>query len=408
MLAHIKSFMMKFAYFLLSSFVVVACQYSHRLAEEVEKQELAYKSDSTITIDMEECVVAQKRLSELISDVSYLEVEATEGSYLTLPINIKMVDSLIYVLDLDEHLRCFDRTGKFIRDGYRKGRGHGEVISLYDFDVDERFVYLLDGAKSAIVKYAHDGRFVESFQLPFRAIRFKRMYNGLYLFALAPFTLADEEESHEVVLTDSCFNIVGRYFTALGYEQSLPMVRTPYFENSAHAAFFAPVYKRGVYQLKDSVLFMKYYLDFKKPYFEPSRKVKGELEAKEKGLFYTYWNPIHTQDYLVQNFYTSENAKGLFVMDLHHNRPMFIKEVVNDMDNVVRFNFDFTKFYDVRQDLFASVTDVYFKGIHTEEEIEEGTSHLSDSVRSILVRAKGEEGINPILMFYRLKKDIVK
>ena len=58
--------MMKFAYFLLSSFVVVACQYSHRLAEEVEKQELAYKSDSTITIDMEECVVAQKRLSELI------------------------------------------------------------------------------------------------------------------------------------------------------------------------------------------------------------------------------------------------------------------------------------------------------------------------------------------------------
>ena len=117
---------------------------------------------------------------------------------------------------------------------------------------------------------------------------------------------------------------------------------------------------------------------------------------------------IHTHDYLVQNFYTSENAKGLFVMDLHHNRPMFIKEVVNDMDNVVRFNFDFTKFYDVRQDLFASVTDVYFKGIHTEEEIEEGTSQLSDSVRSILVRAKGEEGINPILMFYRLKKDIVK
>ena len=381
MLAHIKSFIMKFVYFLLSSFVVVACQYSHRLAEEVEKQELAYKSDSTITIDMEECVVAQKRLSELICDVSYLELEATEGSYLTL--------SLIYVLDLDEHLRCFDRTGKFLRDGYRKGRGHGEVISLYDFDVDERFVYLLDGAKSAIVKYAHDGRFVESFQLPFRAIRFKQMYNGLYLFALAPFTLADEEESHEVVLTDSCFNIVGRYFTALGYKQSLPVVRTPYFENSAHAAFFAPVYKRGVYQLKDSVLFMKYYLDFKKPYFEPSRKVKGELEAKEKGLFYTYWNPIHTHDYLVQNFYTSENAKGLFVMDLHHNRPMFIKEVVNDMDN-------------------ASVTDVYFKGIHTEEEIEEGTSHLSDSVRSILVRAKGEEGINPILMFYRLKKDIVK
>ena len=58
--------------------------------------------------------------------------------------------------------------------------------------------------------------------------------------------------------------------------------------------------------------------------------------------------------------------------------------------------------------MFVGLTDVYFKGSHTEEEIKEGTSHLSDDAKSVLVRNEGEEGINPILMFYRLRKDIIK
>lgn len=153
---------------------------------------------------------------------------------------------------------------------------------------------------------------------------------------------------------------------------------------------------------------MKYYLNFGTPYFEPSRNVNGEQEAQEKGILYTYGNPIHANDYLIQNFYTSREVKGLFLYDIQKDESLFIKEVINDMDNVIRFNFDLTKFYDVHQNLFVGLTDVYFKGSHTEEEIKEGTSHLSDDVKSVLVRNEGEEGINPILMFYRLRKDIIK
>ena len=348
----------------------VSCSKKDRFARDIEKWELDAKTDSTITINMKEHMVAQKNLSEIICDVSYLELEATDGSYLTIPVNIKLTDSLIYVLDLDEHLRCFNRNGKFLRNGYKKGRGQGEVISLYDFDVDKDYLYLLDGAKSAILRYTHDGHFVDLCQLPFRAIRFKQMHNGWYLFALAPFTMTDKEENYSIVLTDSSFVVKKKYFSSLGIEKSIPVARTPYFE--------------------------------------PSRNVNGEQEAQEKGILYTYGNPIHANDYLIQNFYTSREVKGLFLYDIQKDESLFIKEVINDMDNVIRFNFDLTKFYDVHQNLFVGLTDVYFKGSHTEEEIKEGTSHLSDDAKSVLVRNEGEEGINPILMFYRLRKDIIK
>ena len=386
----------------------VSCSKKDRFAGDIEKWELDAKTDSTITINMKEHMVAQKNLSEIICDVSYLELEATDGSYLTIPVNIKLTDSLIYVLDLDEHLRCFNRNGKFLRNGYKKGRGQGEVISLYDFDVDKDYLYLLDGAKSAILRYTHDGHFVDLCQLPFRAIRFKQMHNGWYLFALAPFTMTDKEENYSIVLTDSSFVVKKKYFSSLGIEKSIPVARTPYFENSANSVYFAPIYQRSIYQLRDSILFMKYYLNFGTPYFEPSRNVNGEQESQEKGILYTYGNPIHANDYLIQNFYTSREVKGLFLYDIQKDESLFIKEVINDMDNVIRFNFDLTKFYDVHQNLFVGLTDVYFKGSHTEEEIKEGTSHLSDDVKSVLVRNEGEEGINPILMFYRLRKDIIK
>ena len=75
----------------------VSCSKKDRFAGDIEKWELDAKTDSTITINMKEHMVAQKNLSEIICDVSYLELEATDGSYLTIPVNIKLTDSLIYV-----------------------------------------------------------------------------------------------------------------------------------------------------------------------------------------------------------------------------------------------------------------------------------------------------------------------
>lgn len=55
-------------------------------------------------------------------------------------------------------------------------------MKLYDFEIDDKYVYLLDGMRSAILTFRHNGSFVSSKQLPFRAIRFKKQDETHWLF----------------------------------------------------------------------------------------------------------------------------------------------------------------------------------------------------------------------------------
>lgn len=387
------------------SLSISACS-SDRLSGLSEELERAAINDSTAVFDMEACSISEMKLSDLICDVSYVELETTEDSYLSVPTDIKATDSLLYVQDIDGHLRVFNRNGKFMRNGYMKGKGNREVIRLYDFDVDSKHLYLLDGSKSEMLVFTHDGRFVDGHKLPFRASRFKKQENGLFFFELAPYTLGNNDETYEIGVTDSCFNTVGTYFTAFGRQKSMGATRTPYFENSDNAAYFAPLFRRGIYEWADTAFRMKYYLDFKSPYYEQSRDVDGQAYAISHDTYFTYTHPFHTDKYLIQTFFTSKKAHGLLLIDMENKEPLFIKDIVNDRDDVIRFRFDLTKWYDVCQDKFIAISDTYFQGVHSDEEIAEATSHLSDKAKRILVRPKKENGINPILMLYGFKDDI--
>ena len=94
-------------------------------------------------------------------------------------------------------------------------------------------------------------------------------------------------------------------------------------------------------------------------------------------------------------------------MDLQTKQSMFIRHIENDMEDVINFDFRFTKFYDANRDLFVSTTDFYYTGMHTEDEINRASEHLSEVTKKILIRSDQEE-VNPILMFYRLQTDIVE
>lgn len=378
-----------------------SCSNQTRLAESKENQEKQDISDNTIVINIEDHVVEKLPLSKLVRDVSYLELETSDSSFLYLPMDIKMTDSLIYIFDIEEQLKCFDMNGKFVRNGYSKGNGPREVIRLYDFDVDRDYLYLLDGTRSTILRFTHNGEFVDKQNLPLRALRFKHLSTGGYIFELAPFGLNNSKEYFQVAITDSKFNIVNKYFTQ-DIDKEMPVTRSPYFENCKNSTFFAPIYQRSIYQLHGDSLSMKYYLDFNSPYYEPSRDINGPQEAMEKRIYYTYYNPLHSNNYLLQAFVTSVDMKGLLVINQSNNKTMFIKEIENDMDNMINFDFRFTKFYDTKNDLFVGFSDFYEEHADAEEDVNKAKSQLNDSISSILIRKEKEE-INPILIFYRLQ-----
>ena len=315
---------------LLILFFVISCSNPERMAEMVEKTERSEIADSTVVLDMDVCSVDELPLSMLIKDVKYVELETNDSSYLYAPANIKITDSLIYVSDVREQLKRFDLEGNFIDDVYTRGQGPGEVVRLYDFDVDNDSLYLLDGAKSSILVYDHRRTLGSMRQLPFRATRFKHLSDGRFLFALAPYGLGNEEQSSLIALTDAHFTIQNTFFSQ-NVQVEGSTVRSPYFENSSSSIYFSPIYKRSIYRLDGKNLWMNYYLDFHTPYYETSKNVDGMVEAQEKGLYYTYTNPFHDDLYLWQSFFTSADKRGLLLIRLSDNKAVFIKNIRNDM-----------------------------------------------------------------------------
>lgn len=384
-------------------FALYACS-EVRYAESVEENERENITSNTVVVDMKaieyENIVL---LSDIIKDVKYLNLEDTEESSLFPIKNIKVMDSLIYIQDIENQLKCFDIQGKFQRNTYKKGNGPDEVVKLYDYDVDDDYLYILDGALSAVLIYTHDGNFVKREKLPFRAIRLKRLENGHYLFELSPYTLDNNNESYSIALTDSSFQLKNKYIE----RTKIDITRTPYFENHANSVYFAPIFRRGIYKINGDSLYMKFYLNFDTPYYEQSEDFDANTEALSNEIFYTYENPIHTNKYLLQKFTTSKSLSGLFVMDLDTENSIFVRNIKNDMDNIYNFDFIHTKYYDQKKNLFVGIPDVYYREYHSDNEIEEALKHLSDSVASVLIK-DGIEEKNQVLMFYQLQDDIIE
>lgn len=375
-----------------------------RYAESVERNERENITSNTVVVNMKsneyEDVVL---LSDIIKDVKYLDLEDTEESSLYPTKNIKVIDSLIYIQDIEDQLKCFDIQGRFQRNTYRRGNGPDEVVKFYDYDVDDTYLYILDGALSAVLIYAHDGHFVKRKKLPFRAIRLKRLENGNFLFELSPYTLENDNEDYSIVLTDSSFQVKNKFIE----RTKVCITRTPFFENQTNSTYFAPIFRRGIYEIKGDSLYMKFYLDFDTPYYEQSRDVNGDIEARDNNIFYTYENPMHTDKYLLQKFTTSKSLSGLFIMDLNTENSIFVRNIKNDMDNIYNFDFIHTKYYDQKKNLFVGIPNVYYREFHADNEIKEASMHLSDSIASILIK-DGIEEKNKVLMFYQLQDDIIE
>ena len=388
------------------SLVCISCSTTYsKLNENDERADI---DSETIIIDIDKCRKSDVRLENIITDVEYLCLENDGQHVLTVLQNIKKADSLIYIIDDNEHLYCFNDKGKFVRDVAVQGKAKNEVMKLYDFEIDDKYVYLLDGMRSAILTFRHNGSFVSSKQLPFRAIRFKKQDETHWLFQLSPYTLDNKQECFQVATTDSKFKIIS---SKIAYNDGeIVSTRTPYFENRNNALFYAPLYRRGVYRLTDKYDWkLAYYFEFHTPYFETADMAEGQMKAAQDGGYYNYQNPLHTDRYLIQHFESSKTFRGTMFVDLHSNKAMFAERIATDSNNLLNFSFENTKYYDVKEKKFYAFTDYYSEGIHSPEEIKKATAHLDDATKKLLVRTKESGEPNAVILMYRIKDgDIIK
>ncbi|MGM9708876.1 MAG: 6-bladed beta-propeller [Prevotella sp.] len=372
-----------------------------KLVESAERKEI---SNKTVVLDIEKNVVDSFPLSKFITDIRYVQLETPTEACLTVPMNIKIANEIIYVSDLDEHLFCYDKDGKFLRKAFRNGKGHGEVLRMYDFDVDDSLLYVLDGTRSSILTYRHDGTFVENKTLPFRAISFARQEKG-YIFQMAPYGMDGNDNESIIAVTDDVFSLL---YTSFKYnlKKSNPVKRTPYFTNGNNPFLYAPIYGRSIYVIDENGIYMKYYLSFQSPYYEQNKQLDGAKEAAEQKICYSYDNPLQYGDVIIQNFVTSNECKGVLLIDKKTNNYVFIKNFIQDSNRVFDFNMGMTKYYDKNKNELVGFANIYYKDVH-KDEIEVIKKTMTDSISSILIKESEAFSENPLIMFYRICPDVI-
>ncbi|GHT23616.1 hypothetical protein FACS189430_07160 [Bacteroidia bacterium] len=391
-------------------FVIIgACSCTHISRNQEWIQDiLNAKTDSTVILNIMSIIQSEYPLSQLLDTVRYVELDNAEQALLATIKNIKVTHELIYVLDIDDRLKCFDRQGNFIRDAYSKGGGPNEIGHFIDFDVDESYLYILDGAKIALFTFDHDGTFVKKENIPFRAEMFKHLSDNRYLFYLSRFSKRDEYNFDKIVLTDDKFNIIQPVLHYI--ENTRPSAVYPFFENCADTKFFCDGMGNGLFELKDSIISMKYYLDFDGKYFNTDVNVDGYKLAVEQKIYFAARSPIHNENYILQPFFAGLQRNGTLFIRLKDNKAMFIEKLIEDKIDVISFLFSYTIGYDSTTNEFYGFSNYWdlenIDDVDKIAKISKIREVMPSHVQPFLLRENAEQTTNHILIFYKLKKDI--
>lgn len=393
--------------YLLLFFIVIICTCCRKSTSNNERiqYEKSLITDSTVIIDVMSNVHENYPLSRLIDSVRYVALEYSDEAMIGLIREIKVVNNLIYILDLQsEQLKCFDSKGAFIRNVCKKGRGPEEVTHLINFDVDKNYIYVFDEAKIAIHVYDHSGNYIEKRDLPFRAFNFKILPNNNYLWNLAPYSITNEENLDLVAFTDSSFSFRQKY---LKYIDGLSMGVS--FENRLEFNYLYLSYGNSIYEKKDSTIFMKYYLDFGDKYFNFSKDVNGFEDALENEIYFTDRAPLHNDRYLLHSYSYTQRRDGSLFIRLQDNKSMLVKSVNEDRDDVFHFHFDYTLGYDSENNEFYGLSN-YLDLSSVESDpngvVKKMKEIIPKEVQPYIIPENAEKEVNRILMFYKLKEDI--
>lgn len=363
-------------------------------------EEEGYVNSNTIKIDV---LSNQKdaNLSDFLDDIRYVKLDTAIDASLTTIYKISIIDTLMYIMDDMDKIKCFNLEGKYLRNCISKGKGVGEVLRLGDFSVDSMYLYVLDISMSSIIIFDHNGKYIKTDRLPFRTTGFK-VSDGLFLFKLAPYALNNEDQSYEVAVTDKEFNILYQ-FIEIDRKNGFTS-RIPYFENSQLSDYFAPIFGNGVYEFVDSTFVMKYYLEMGTTF--PNRVDMSRIEyAFENKIFYTYHNPYHNNEYMIQFLYTSKDYQGVLVVRLKDNKSVFIRNFINDRDDIFKFLCNING-YDIYKDEFFVVADGVRASDLSIDDLSKLKSVINEKYHDYLIT----EGayVSPSIMFFKINKNIDK
>jgi len=123
--------------------------------------------------------VKEISISEIASQIDYIQLETTPESFISYIYKIQTKDDKIFILDIrNPSILIFDMSGKFIRRIGRVGNGPGEYIEPHDFALSDSVVLIWDPMQWKTILYDSLGRLITEKRLkncPVRVAFYKGM-----------------------------------------------------------------------------------------------------------------------------------------------------------------------------------------------------------------------------------------
>ena len=128
-------------------------------------------------IDLPYKVQVDLTTSSIASEVKFIPLETNKMSLIGKGERIRINDSLIVISDWKK-IFLFKKDGRFIRQIGTNGKGPGEYLMIFDFELKEDTILLTSTGKRSIIKYTLDGKFQEEIQVGNQLTHFSLNPNG--------------------------------------------------------------------------------------------------------------------------------------------------------------------------------------------------------------------------------------
>lgn len=102
-------------------------------------------------------------LSEMVSDIEVIQLDTVRDAYFGNMHSLSMTDHFFgFVCDMQKRTYLFDRSGKFIANIGRKGKGPGEFTepNVLAISPDEKYIVIGDPWRGKLILFDMDGHFI--------------------------------------------------------------------------------------------------------------------------------------------------------------------------------------------------------------------------------------------------------
>ncbi|MEP1152695.1 MAG: 6-bladed beta-propeller [Balneola sp.] len=189
------------------------------------------KSEGIPVLQLDPNETEEVNLSSFISEVEYVKLDSGNNKYIGEVEKILVTDDRIYVLDPYQAiaLYVYDREGALLFDISNYGRGPGEFMGPYDFDINEATneIVVYDASSNKLIFYEEEnGNFKREEKIEFFPSRFNVLNDG-YIFYMNNQTAGKVSQNYNVLIADNELNIIDRKISIeedlAGFHYSLPV-----------------------------------------------------------------------------------------------------------------------------------------------------------------------------------------